>query len=115
VSVVPFPTQPADTSRDAVGGGTVAAAVDRYLDSVRTATTRAGYAETLARLTALAGDQAAGALAPEAYTAVMNRGAPPPRPGTGTCPRSPPSPSGRNARRSSSAHEVGRSRYPPRS
>jgi integrase len=73
VSVVPFPTQPADTSRDAVGGGTVAAAVDRYLDSVRTATTRAGYAETLARLTALAGDQAAGALAPEAYTAVMNR------------------------------------------
>ncbi|MGS2644657.1 hypothetical protein [Streptosporangium sp. LJ11] len=37
------------------GGESVAAAVDRYLDSVQTATTRASYAETLARLTALAG------------------------------------------------------------
>jgi len=73
VTVVPFPTPPADTAQDAAGGETVAAAVDRYLDSVQSATTRASYAETLARLTALAGDRPTGALTPKDYTAAMNR------------------------------------------
>ncbi|MEU4411306.1 tyrosine-type recombinase/integrase [Streptosporangium sp. NPDC023963] len=69
MAVVPFPAPPAET----IGGESVAAAIDRYLDSVQTATTRASYAETLARLTALAGDRPAGALAPDDYTAVMER------------------------------------------
>jgi hypothetical protein len=47
VSVVAFPG-PADRA-------SLAAAVDRYLDSVQTATTRASYAETLARLVDVAG------------------------------------------------------------
>jgi hypothetical protein len=64
VTVVPFPTPSADTA----DGETVAAAVDRYLDSVQTRTTRDSYAETLARLTALAGTQPIGALTPEDYS-----------------------------------------------
>lgn len=61
MTVVPFPTPPADSAPTTAGGGeTVAAAVDRYLDSVQTKTTRDSYAETLARLTALAGDRPAG-------------------------------------------------------
>ncbi|HEY5356902.1 MAG TPA: hypothetical protein VIJ82_04320 [Streptosporangiaceae bacterium] len=70
MTVVPFP---ASADPGATGGETVAAAVGRYLDSVQTSTTRASYAETLARLAALAGDLPAGALAPWEYTAVMNR------------------------------------------
>ncbi len=62
--VVPFPTPPAGTAQDVGGGETVAATVGRYLNSVRGATTRASYAETLARLVVLAGDRAADALAP---------------------------------------------------
>ena len=69
MTVVPFPTPSADTA----DGETVAAAVDRYLDSVQTRTTRDSYAETLARLTALAGTQPVGALTPEDYAAVMDR------------------------------------------
>jgi hypothetical protein len=61
VSVVAFPG-PADRA-------SLAAAVDRYLDSVQTATTRASYAETLARLVDVAG---AGRRADaEAFAAVM--------------------------------------------
>ncbi|MFI6543031.1 tyrosine recombinase XerC [Streptomyces prunicolor] len=45
----------------------------RYLDSVQTRTTRDSYAETLARLTALAGERPAAALVPEDYAAVMDR------------------------------------------
>lgn len=36
-------------------GLSVAVAVDRYLDGIQSATTRASYAETLARVTAIAG------------------------------------------------------------
>jgi site-specific recombinase XerC len=68
VSSLEFPTPAAEAS-----GESVAAAVDRYLDSVQTKTTRASYAETLARLTALAGTRPAAALTPEDYAAVMNR------------------------------------------
>lgn len=68
MSILEFPT-PATEG----GGERVAAAVDRYLDSVQTRTTRDSYAETLARLTALAGDRAVTALAPEDYAAVMDR------------------------------------------
>ncbi|MFC7641593.1 tyrosine recombinase XerC [Streptosporangium lutulentum] len=67
--VVPFPTPPAETA----GGESVAVAVDRYLDSVQTKTTRDSYAETLARLATLAGDRPAAVLTPEDYAAVMNR------------------------------------------
>jgi len=69
VTVVPFPTPLAETS----DGESVAAAVDRYLDSVQTKTTRDSYAETLVRLTALAGDRPSAELAPEDYAAVMDR------------------------------------------
>ena len=55
------------------GGLSVAGAVDRYLDGIQAATTRAGYAETLARLTAIAGSRDAGALLPGDYAAVMAR------------------------------------------
>ncbi|WP_329538203.1 hypothetical protein OG568_59355 (plasmid) [Streptomyces sp. NBC_01450] len=58
---MPFPIPPAETT----GGETVEAAVDRYLDSVQTKTTRDSYGETLARLTTLAGDRPAAALVPE--------------------------------------------------
>ncbi len=73
MTVVLFPTPPAEPAPAAAGGDSVAAAVDRYLDSIQTATTRAGYAETLARLTAHAGDRPAAALTPEDYAAVMDR------------------------------------------
>ncbi len=60
MTVVPFPPPSADTA----DGETVAAAVNHYLDSLQTRTTRDSYAETLARLTALAGTQPVGALRP---------------------------------------------------
>jgi integrase len=47
--------------------------VDRYLDSVQAATTQAGYAETFARLSAIAGSRDAGTLQPEDYAAVTAR------------------------------------------
>ncbi|MBG6089569.1 tyrosine-type recombinase/integrase [Actinomadura viridis] len=56
------------------GACTLAAAVDRYLDSIPTATTRASYDDTLARLIDVAGgaDPVAG-LTPEDFAAVMDR------------------------------------------
>jgi hypothetical protein len=42
VTIVPFPTPPAETA----GGECTAAAVDRYLDCIQTKTTRDSYAET---------------------------------------------------------------------
>jgi hypothetical protein len=47
VTIVPFPAPPADTP---ASGEIVTAAVDRYLDSIKTKTTRSSYAGTLARL-----------------------------------------------------------------
>jgi len=56
------------------GHCTVAGAVDRFLDSLQAATTRAGYAATLARLTAVSGPHhPVAALEPEHYAAVMDR------------------------------------------
>jgi integrase len=49
----------------------LAVAVDRYLDSVQTATTRASYAETLARPADVAGP--VDGLTPKAFAAVMAR------------------------------------------
>jgi hypothetical protein len=73
VTVVPFPAA-ADGQRPAGGGGlSVADAADRYLDGVQAATTRASYAETLARLAAIAGSRDAGSLQPGDYAAVMAR------------------------------------------
>jgi hypothetical protein len=48
VSIVAFLSQP----DPATAGVTVTPAVERFLDFVAAATTRAGYAETLIRLTA---------------------------------------------------------------
>ncbi|MGJ6969692.1 tyrosine-type recombinase/integrase [Streptosporangium sp. G11] len=69
MSVVLFPTPPADTpaSRESV-----AAAVDRYLDGIKTTTTRDGYAETLARLTTRAASRDTASLTPDDYAAVMD-------------------------------------------
>ena len=72
MTVVPF-SAPAAGQRPAGGGLSVADAVDRYLDGVQAATTRAGYAETLAGLAATAGSCDAGTLRPEDYAAVMDR------------------------------------------
>jgi hypothetical protein len=47
VTIVPFPAPPAGTP---ASGEIVTAAVDRYLDSIKTRTTRSSYAGTLARL-----------------------------------------------------------------
>lgn len=67
--VVAFPGRPGSS-----GAATLAAAVDRYLDSIPAATTRASYDDTLARLIDLAGGASPVAdLAPEDYAAVMNR------------------------------------------
>ncbi|MFI7535080.1 tyrosine-type recombinase/integrase [Streptosporangium sp. NPDC049376] len=67
--VVLFPGQPGP-----VPGTTTALAAERFVDSITTATTRAGYAETLTRLTAVTGpDHPVAALTPEHYAAVMDR------------------------------------------
>ncbi|MFI7701444.1 tyrosine-type recombinase/integrase [Nonomuraea sp. NPDC049480] len=62
---------PADDSADDVV--TVTAAVERFLASLHTATTRDSYAKTLTHLASLAGDRPVAGLAPEDYAAVMNR------------------------------------------
>jgi hypothetical protein len=93
VTTAPFPASPAS-------GETVTAAVDRYLDSIKTRTTRSSYAGTLARLVSRAGGRDTASLLPRG----LRRGDGParrPPPGTGTCPRSPPSPHGPGGRRSS--------------
>ncbi|MEW9550171.1 site-specific integrase, partial [Nonomuraea sp. NPDC050783] len=64
----PGTPRPADDDR-----ATVAGAVERFLASLHTVTTRDSYAKTLTRLTALAGDRPAADLAPEDYAAVMDR------------------------------------------
>jgi hypothetical protein len=69
VSIVAFPGP--DTG--ATDGIPTAVAVERFLDSITVATTRAGYAETLARLTAVTGPaHLVAALTPEHYAAVMD-------------------------------------------
>ncbi|MGJ6969555.1 tyrosine-type recombinase/integrase [Streptosporangium sp. G11] len=74
MSVVAFPSQPDPTSFPGTAGSTTAAAVERFLESRTAATTRAGYAETLTRLTAVIGPQhPVAALQPEHYAAVMDR------------------------------------------
>ncbi len=77
MTVVQFPAPPAGAALAIAEGATVAVAVDRYLDSIQARTTRDSYAETLARLTALAGDRPAALLMPEDYAAVMGRAAAP--------------------------------------
>ena len=47
MTIVPFPDPPGGVL---ASGETVTAAVDRYLDSIKTGTTRSSYADTLARL-----------------------------------------------------------------
>jgi hypothetical protein len=50
-----------------------AAAADRYLDSIKTTTTRSSYADTLARLVSRASGRDTASLLPEDYAAVMDR------------------------------------------
>jgi site-specific recombinase XerC len=69
VTIVPFPAPPAGGG----GGEIVTAAVDRYLDSIKTRTTRSSYAGTLARLVSRAGGRDTASLLPEDYAAVMDR------------------------------------------
>ncbi|WP_308168100.1 tyrosine-type recombinase/integrase [Nonomuraea sp. NEAU-A123] len=73
MSVVSFPGPPAPAAGPSPASS-MTAAVERFLESVRAATTRAGYAETLARLTVVAGPEyPVAALTPEQYAAVMDR------------------------------------------
>jgi site-specific recombinase XerD len=69
VTIVPFPAPPAGTAR----GETVTGGVERYLDSIKTRTTRSSYAGTLARLVSRAGGRDTASLLPEDYAAVMDR------------------------------------------
>ena len=70
MTIVPFPATPAGTP---ASGEIVTAAVDRYLDSIKTTTTRSSYAGTLARLVSRAGGRDTASLLPEDYAAVMDR------------------------------------------
>ena len=70
MTIVPFPAPPAGTP---ASGEIVTAAVDRYLDSIKTRTTRSSYAGTLARLVSRAGGRDTASLLPEDYAAVMDR------------------------------------------
>ncbi|WP_280442744.1 site-specific integrase [Nocardia brasiliensis] len=66
MSVVAFP--------HSLDHSNLAAAVDRYLDSLQATTTRAGYAVTLARLVHVAGiDRPVAELTPTDCAAVMHR------------------------------------------
>jgi site-specific recombinase XerD len=69
VPVVAFPDRPAD----AAPGPSVTEAINRYLESVQTGTTRASYAGTLAHLADLAGARPVADVTPEDYAAVMAR------------------------------------------
>lgn len=62
MTIVPFPAPPADAP---ASGEIVTAAVDRYLDSIKTKTTRSSYAGTLARLVSRAGRRDTASLLPE--------------------------------------------------
>ena len=70
MTIVPFPAPPAGPP---ASGEIVTAAVDRYLDSIKTTTTRSSYAGTLARLVSRAGGRDTASLLPEDYAAVMDR------------------------------------------
>lgn len=70
MTIVPFPDPPPGIP---ASGETVTAAVDRYLGSIKTRTTRASYADTLARLVSRAGDRDTASLLPEDYAAVMDQ------------------------------------------
>ncbi|MFD8531650.1 tyrosine-type recombinase/integrase [Streptosporangium canum] len=70
MTVLSFPPPSANAP---AGGQSVEAAVGRFLDQVQAATTRAGYATTLTRLTALAGPRPTTSLDPEDYAAVMEQ------------------------------------------
>ncbi len=70
MTIVPFPAPPADTP---ASGEIVTAAVDRYLNSIKTTTTRSSYVGTLARLVSRAGGRDTASLLPEDYAAVMDR------------------------------------------
>jgi site-specific recombinase XerC len=70
VTIAPFPAPPAGNP---ASGEIVTAAVDRYLDSIKTKTTRSSYAATLARLVSRAGGRDTASLLPEDYAAVMDR------------------------------------------
>ncbi|MEV0200082.1 site-specific integrase [Nonomuraea sp. NPDC050691] len=73
MSVVSFPGPP-NPAAGPPPASPMTAAVERFLASVQAATTRVGYAETLARLTAVTGPQyPVAALTPEQYAAVMER------------------------------------------
>ncbi|WP_169950107.1 hypothetical protein [Microbispora sp. H11081] len=54
-------------------GESVADAVDRFLDGIKTKTTRNSYAETLAHIIASVGARAVAVLGPNDYAAVMGR------------------------------------------
>ncbi|MGW5160925.1 hypothetical protein ACWEPN_36125 [Nonomuraea wenchangensis] len=56
MSVVAFPGPPTPPA-DPATGSPIAATVECFLESLQAATTRVGYAQTLARLTAVAGPQ----------------------------------------------------------
>lgn len=70
MTIVPFPAPPAGTP---ASGEIVTAAVDRYLNSIKTTTTRSSYVGTLARLVSRAGGRDTASLLPEDYAAVMDR------------------------------------------
>jgi site-specific recombinase XerC len=70
VTIVPFPAPPADAP---ASGEIITAAAGRYLDSIKTKTTRSSYAGTLARLVSRAGGRDTASLLPEDYAAVMDR------------------------------------------
>jgi site-specific recombinase XerD len=70
VTIVPFQAPSPGTP---ASGEIVTAAVDRYLDSIKTKTTRSSDAGTLARLVSCAGGRDAASLLPEDYAAVMDR------------------------------------------
>ncbi|GAA0420698.1 hypothetical protein Acor_83290 [Acrocarpospora corrugata] len=73
MSLVSFPVPPSGATLSSNGGESVAEAVDRFLDGIKTKTTRNSYAETLAHLIACVGAQAAGVLDPDDYAAVMDQ------------------------------------------
>ncbi|RSN02947.1 plasmid multimer resolution protein pmrA [Nonomuraea sp. WAC 01424] len=70
MSIVAFPSQPDPATADV----TVTTAVERFLESLAAATTRAGYAETLTRLTAATGPHhPVAALQSEHYASAMDQ------------------------------------------
>lgn len=74
MSLVAFPGAPDSAGlAGPAAGGSVAAAIDRFLGALPTKTTRDTYAKTLTRLAAMSGYRPVADLAPEDYAAVMDR------------------------------------------